>query len=65
MQPDCLDAMVVLARTYERLDNIPKAREYYEMVVGTPNCQNVSGYFYYGVLLDKLKESDRAVQCLK
>ncbi len=30
-----------------------------------PDCASVSAYFYLGVLLDKLKQSERAIQCLK
>ncbi len=63
--PDCIDAMVVLGRAYERLNDIPSAKQVYERAVAVPNCQNVSAFFYLGVLLDKCKEFDRAISMLK
>lgn len=63
--PECIDAMVVLGRAYERLNDTVMARKVYEKAVSVPNCQNVSAYFYLGVLLEKCKENDRAIQNLK
>lgn len=53
--------MVVLGRTYERLDKNDLALQIYEKAVSMPDCASVSAYFYLGVLLDKLKQSERAI----
>ena len=57
--------MVVLGRTFERMENPTAARAVYQKAVSQPNCQNVSAFFYMGVLLDKQKEYDEAVKNLK
>lgn len=57
--------MVVLGRTYERLDKNDLALKTYEKAVSVPNCQNVSAFFYLGVLQDRQKQYDEAVKNLK
>lgn len=65
LQPHCIEAMVVLGRTYERLAQPQKAKEAYEEAVAQPGCANISAFFYLGVLLDKMGQVETAVQMLK
>jgi Tfp pilus assembly protein PilF len=56
LEADNTDAIVCLARVYEKQNSNPLAMETYEKAVSIPNCTNVNAHFYYGVLSEKLKE---------
>ena len=63
--PLCVDAMVVLGRCYEKLNEVTLARAIYERAVGTPNCISTSAFFYLGVIYEKNREYQPAILKLK
>lgn len=63
--PNCVDAMVVLGRAYEKLNQPAQAREIYERAVSTPNCKSTSAFFYIGVIYEKNREYLSAITMLK
>lgn len=63
--PFCVDAMVVLGRAYEKLNESALARSTYEQAVNTPDCQSTSAYFYLGVIYEKSREYQPAIAMLK
>ena len=65
LDPENVDALVCLARVYEKQSQNSLAAETYELAVSQQNCTNVNAHFYYGVLSEKMKETNRALALLK
>lgn len=63
--PKCVDAMVVLGRAYEKLNDGTMARMTYEKAVSIPGCQSTSAFFYLGVIHEKNREYQQAISILK
>ncbi len=65
LNPNSVDAMVVLGRAYEKLNETQNARMTYERATATPNCQSTGAYFYLGVAYEKAREYQPAITALK
>ena len=59
--PDCIEAMVVLGRAYEKLNEADLARQTYITAVNVPNCKNTGAFFYLGVIYEKSREYNLAI----
>jgi len=59
------EAMIVLGRTYEKINDEKNAKKTYKKAVDNPNCKNANAFFYLGIMHEKSREYDSGISMLK